>query len=584
MAAPATEARPPVEGAPPAEGGVPPRAGLSFWWILTLLASVCGGMFFYGAGRYGWYYVQKDIPEREKRLLEGDWAEGRSLEGPDVVGNLHPLVDYPDGTDTKEETRKEEQETGRRTYRKKPGAVQVRVRELKKGEEELSAVMQGAGWGGQGVDGAGLSSLKTELERLHRGLLGLHEYRFELGETAFRQPEEKDHRPAAAPSAETPIDYYQSLRTPRGAPFGWDLETAREVMKVLAQRYREWEHRWKFLDISEHNAKVAGDTEVWARDTLMKPKLVEWQKTAEEQKQVQTTKIETQKAFADTEKQKRDQDKAKVQDEIRRVQEPQKAEIEAFKKRIEKIRVDIRKATGRNALFYEFDYRGLDGEVVYADVHRGFLVIDKGWAEGVNRGYPYLVFRYKGGHIVPEGDIEVKEVQEHVSHCRIRRMRDPKDPIQVGDRLENPLIVPDAAQPRVYMIFGRLKPVTGIPDELCRIWLRNHGNVVLEAPTKEPFWIPLLDVDYVIIGQITREEGGNPVEVKDVPALSEPQLTFIDTAKQLGIPFITTETFLKMMWGTHYTPRDKDLLQYLREDFGYQIQTTDEFFGLYRGM
>ncbi len=601
----AKPSEPSPAGAPTKPGGEPddprPRVRLNFWWGLTLVACVMGGFFFYSVVEYGYYYTIGEVPKREKMVLGGFWSLWTSYESPENLrGNPRPLVDYPpeSKTESRKRTSKDkqdapgifqwmvsDQEKGERVYRWIPGSIEMRTLEADKAKADLEQVMAALGWPGQGADGAGPKALRAELEKLHKANLGIHEYRYQFHEPSFRTPGGDKSLPAAATRTSTINEYFHAMGTPRPAPFGWDLENAREIMKVLAQKYPEWEHRWKFLDVSQKNAEVARDTEKWARDELMRPNLVEWQKKADEANVISKQRIETAKSQIESQKAQKDQDRVKVEQEIQRVKEPQPATIKKFQDRISEIRKDIQKVTGRDATFYEFDYRGLDGKVIFVDAPSGFVIIDKGWADGIDRGFPFLVFRMKGGHIIPQGEIEVREVQPHVSHCRIRQMRDPTNPIMPGDLLENPLIVPDAPEPRVYMFFGRMKPVTGIPDELCRIWLRRHGNIVIDTPSQEPYWIPLLQVDYIIVGQLSkRGENGQPVEMKDFRELDENLRTFVNTAKQLGIPFIATENFLQMMIGTDFLPRDQNLLDYLRDNQGYQYQTTAEFFALYKGM
>lgn len=99
-----------------------------------------------------------------------------------------------------------------------------------------------------------------------------------------------------------------------------------------------------------------------------------------------------------------------------------------------------------------------DGSVLAAGDARGYVVIDRGSRQNLQRGLAFTVFARRGGKAVVKGMIQVASVEDGIATCRILEERDANDPIIVGDQLHNPVY--DAERTRGFVVRGDFQRFT----------------------------------------------------------------------------------------------------------------------------
>jgi hypothetical protein len=94
-----------------------------------------------------------------------------------------------------------------------------------------------------------------------------------------------------------------------------------------------------------------------------------------------------------------------------------------------------------------------DGTVVQADGLNLKVIINRGAKDHVFPGLLFEVFNYDRGAYVDKGRVEVIEVQEGISTCRMILQTNAKqNPIGSGDYVGNPVF--DARKPKVFVVAG----------------------------------------------------------------------------------------------------------------------------------
>ncbi|MEK7413129.1 MAG: BRCT domain-containing protein [Planctomycetota bacterium] len=106
----------------------------------------------------------------------------------------------------------------------------------------------------------------------------------------------------------------------------------------------------------------------------------------------------------------------------------------------------------------ELDLRWLSeiesvGTILQAEERSGRMIIDLGSSERAFPGLLFQVFSYEKGAFYDKGTIEVIDVKEGVSICRVLRERDSRfHPLTQGDRIGNPTFNPK--RPKTFVVAG----------------------------------------------------------------------------------------------------------------------------------
>jgi hypothetical protein len=115
-----------------------------------------------------------------------------------------------------------------------------------------------------------------------------------------------------------------------------------------------------------------------------------------------------------------------------------------------------------------------EGRVLQTDVQGGRVVIDKGAKDKIFPGLIFEIFNYVRGAYISKGRIEVIEVQEGISVCRVLGQADAKrDPISRQDYIGNPVF--NAERPRVFVVAGDFKRYN---KEDLEGFIRRTGGIV----------------------------------------------------------------------------------------------------------
>ncbi|MBA2480589.1 MAG: hypothetical protein H0V44_08000 [Planctomycetes bacterium] len=134
-----------------------------------------------------------------------------------------------------------------------------------------------------------------------------------------------------------------------------------------------------------------------------------------------------------------------------------------------------------------------DGSILQADGQYKKTIIDRGARDHVFPGLLFEVFTYDRGAYLTKGKIEVVEVQDQISICRMIVQVDQRaNPISHGDYIGNPVF--DARKPKVFFVDGEF---TRYNKEDLETFIRRTGGIIV--PALGP------GVDYLVAG--TRAEG-----------------------------------------------------------------------------
>ncbi len=117
-----------------------------------------------------------------------------------------------------------------------------------------------------------------------------------------------------------------------------------------------------------------------------------------------------------------------------------------------------------------------DGTVIQADGQYQKVIINRGSHDNVFPGLLFEVFSYNRGAYLQKGRVEVIEVQDEISTCRMISQADAKrNPIASGDYIGNPVF--DSRKPKVFVVAGEFKHYN---KEDLETFIRRTGGVVRE--------------------------------------------------------------------------------------------------------
>ncbi|MBA3709134.1 MAG: hypothetical protein H0W83_09990 [Planctomycetes bacterium] len=118
-----------------------------------------------------------------------------------------------------------------------------------------------------------------------------------------------------------------------------------------------------------------------------------------------------------------------------------------------------------------------DGSILQADGQYRKAIIDRGARDHVFPGLLFEVFTYDRGAYLAKGRVEVIEVQDQISTCRMIVQGDPRtNPISRGDFIGNPVF--DARKPKVFFVDGEF---TRYNKEDLESFIRRTGGIIVPA-------------------------------------------------------------------------------------------------------
>jgi NAD-dependent DNA ligase len=129
-----------------------------------------------------------------------------------------------------------------------------------------------------------------------------------------------------------------------------------------------------------------------------------------------------------------------------------------------------------------------DGKIMEADSTVGFVVIDLGRQQALRKGTKFTVYNRQAGRNVFKGMIEVTDVQERISTCRVLEEKDANNPLVPNDLITNPVF--DPAKVKGFAIRGAFRRFS--KDELKRFILESGGRYDED---------PGVSTDYLVAGE-----------------------------------------------------------------------------------
>ncbi len=130
-----------------------------------------------------------------------------------------------------------------------------------------------------------------------------------------------------------------------------------------------------------------------------------------------------------------------------------------------------------------------DGNVLRVDAALGRVVIDQGAQEKIFPGLRFEVFNFDHGAYITKGMIEVIEVDQTISTCRLLNQTDDvHQPIGPGDYIGNPVF--NAKKPKVFVVAGEFKHYDKADLET---FIRRTGGIVTDKLGP--------GVDYLVAGE-----------------------------------------------------------------------------------
>lgn len=128
-----------------------------------------------------------------------------------------------------------------------------------------------------------------------------------------------------------------------------------------------------------------------------------------------------------------------------------------------------------------------DGAILASAASDGFVVIDRGMTHNIHKGMKFTVYTRRGGRNVLKGQIQVINVEERISTCRVGTEQDLNDPYVAGDLIHNPVY--DPTHQRGFAVRGEF--VRFSPLEISR-FVEQSGARVDSKLT--------VDTDYLVAG------------------------------------------------------------------------------------
>lgn len=133
-----------------------------------------------------------------------------------------------------------------------------------------------------------------------------------------------------------------------------------------------------------------------------------------------------------------------------------------------------------------------DGRIMEADSLVGFVVIDLGRRHALRKGAKFTVYNRQGGRNVYKGMIEVTQVKEDISTCRVLEEKDANNPLVASDLITNPVF--DRDKVKGFSIRGAFQRFS--KDELKRFILESGGRYDEDM---------LVATDYLVAGENAEE-------------------------------------------------------------------------------
>lgn len=174
-----------------------------------------------------------------------------------------------------------------------------------------------------------------------------------------------------------------------------------------------------------------------------------------------------------------------------------------------------------------------DGHVVELGVENGFVIVDVGRSEGVFPGLLFEAFQYEKGQYVEKGMLEVIDVRDHISTCRVPNELNARSfPIAKNDMIGNPIF--DKSKKKVCTVEGEF---THFNKAELEQFIVNSGGIVRPVASKDKLSI---GVDFLVYGDRTEK--------------------LRDNAREHQVIAMTEDQLLKYVQKT-YTPADKNAVQ-----------------------
>lgn len=168
----------------------------------------------------------------------------------------------------------------------------------------------------------------------------------------------------------------------------------------------------------------------------------------------------------------------------------------------------------------ELDMRWLSeieqvGSVLTVEERSGRVIIDLGSSERAFPGLLFKIFSYDKGSFVDKGMVEVIEVKEGISVCRILNQTDRRlHPITKDDRIGNPTFNP--RRPKTFVVAGEFQRYNKADIEA---FIRRSGGII--ADKMRP------GVDYLVAGDRSTTEQAHAREYQVLGMKEEQLLTFV---------------------------------------------------------
>ncbi|MFH1709059.1 MAG: hypothetical protein ABIF71_14230 [Planctomycetota bacterium] len=178
--------------------------------------------------------------------------------------------------------------------------------------------------------------------------------------------------------------------------------------------------------------------------------------------------------------------------------------------RITQLETRVQELIGRRAR--QLDSVDPDGDVVTANIDKGFVGVNIGSKEGLKVGTKFEVFQIRGGgKYVAKGLIEIKEVTATVSFGHILTMASMSDPIIPGDMIGSPIF--DKRERKKFFVAGDFTAYQAA--DVKRLINEAGGDVVEQID---------LYTDYVVLGNKNIGNAKNDAIEYGVVMMNEEQL------------------------------------------------------------
>lgn len=152
-----------------------------------------------------------------------------------------------------------------------------------------------------------------------------------------------------------------------------------------------------------------------------------------------------------------------------------------------------------------------DGQLLEARANQGFVIINRGLYDDIRLAQRFVVYNRRGGTNRIKGEVEVIEVEPHMSIARVVNEVDPNDPLIPGDHIHNNIYNPD--ETKIYVLAGDFERYS--QAELARFIRDAGGQVDPEITTK---------THYLVAGAENSAEALAEASANGVTVLSENQL------------------------------------------------------------